>query len=715
MDMRFAKFAKVAKVALTFSALASLALMMACGGGGSNSGGGGGTKPPNGALVILPGSPSIPVGESIQFTAYLQNAATTSTWTASSGTIDGTGLFQAPSTPGTVTINATAGSNGGTTSVQVVAAQPISVSPAALTIPAGGIQTFTSPGNAVIWSVNGGVGNCLAPSPGATGACYGVIDDGGNYQAPLAPPPGGNVTITATNGTGSGTATATILFSAASLTADGANGQYVIAMKGVDLTKGYPLDFAGSLTTSGSATSTTGSVTGGVVDINSLTSGLTTAAQISGGSYTVGAVDGRTTFTFTSSSSSLSTFTLQATLQNSQHALLVDFDSFATGSGTLDAQNSAAFNPLSGNFAFQYSGVDNTTKAVVPLYAAGCFLGNGNSIPVNPVNAPTNTQDVVDNALSTPVVTNDQTLSGTYSNPDANGRGTITMNSTEIVTAASASYAVTFAYYIIDQTHLKIVEIDSAQAQVLAGDIYSAPKNPTPLTGPVAFTVGGSTTSLGAYAAGGVFTINKTTLTNGALDVNTGVNAQIGTTISSGSLIANSGTGFVPSRYVLSLTLQNSSGTLTFGAYSTSTVPPTAVLVETDILAGGAIGTAYQQASGGSNTGSFAMNLAGVSSSKSSGALQQDATGQISLVANSTNVTGTVDLNNSGTSSSPVIVSAANTIWNAPATNGRGTAALKTANGNIFKFGYYLVSGGTVLLVDTDSSRVATGIITRQF
>ena len=480
-------------------------------------------------------------------------------------------------------------------------------------------------------------------------------------------------------------------------------------MNGVDLTKGYPLDFAGSLTTSGSASSDTGSVTGGVVDINSLASGLTTAAQVTGGTYTVGAVDGRTTFSFTSSSSSLPTFTLQATLQNSQHALLVDFDSFATGSGTLDAQNTAAFNPLSGNFAFQYSGVDNTTKSIVPIYAAGAFLGNGNSIPVNPVNAPTNTQDVVDNALSTPVVTNDQTLNGTYSNPDANGRGTITMASTE--TAITA----TFAFYIIDQTHLKIVEIDSAQAQVLAGDIYSAPKKPTPLTGPAAFTLAGSTSSLGAYAAGGVFTINKTTLSNGALDVNTGVNAQIGSTITSGSLISNSGTGFVPSRYVLSLTVQNGTGTLTFGAYSVSTNPPSALIVEDDTFTGGAIGQVWQQSVGGSNTGSFAANLAGVGSSKSSGAVPQDLAGQISLVANSTAVTGTLDLNNSGTSTSAIVPSTANTIWNAPATNGRGTAAWKTADGTIYKFGYYVVSAGTVLLVDTDSNRVATGLITRQF
>jgi hypothetical protein len=706
---KFSKVAKAGKVALAFSALAVLAVMSACGSGGSSSGGGGGTKPPNGALVVLPGSPSVPVGESIQFTAYLQNAATSSTWTASTGTIDSTGLFQAPATPGTVTITAAAGSNGGTTSVQVVAAQPISVTPAALTIPAGGIQTFTSPGNAVTWSVNGGIGNCLAPSPGATGACYGVIDSGGNYQAPLAPPPGGSVSITASGGASSGTASATILFSAASLTADGANGQYVIAMKGVDLTKGYPLDFAGSIITSGSATGTTGSVTGGVVDINSLNSGLTSAAQITGGSYSVGAVDGRTTFTFTSSSSSLSTFTLQATLQNSQHALLVDFDSFATGSGTLDSQITTAFLPLSGNFGFQYSGVDASTKSVVPIYAAGTFVGNGNSIPINPVNAPTNVQDVVDNALSTPIVTNDQTLSGTYSNPDANGRGTINMVST--TTAINA----TFAYYIIDQTHLKIVEIDSAQTQVLAGDIYSAPTKPTPLTGPVAFTISGVTSGFATYAAGGVFTLNGTTLNNGALDVNTGSNALINAPIQSGNFTANTGTGFVPSRYTLSLTLQSGTSALTFGAYPVSTTPPSALVVETDTSTGGATGQVWQQTSGGSNTGSFALSLAGVTSLKSSSGTQQDSTGQIGLIANSTTITGTIDSNNSGTSSSAIVPSTTSTIWNAPATNGRGTALWKTANGDIYKFGYYVVSGGMVLLVDTDSNRVATGLLVRQF
>jgi hypothetical protein len=686
-------------------AVAGILAMVGCGGGGGHN-----VTPVNGALVVLPGSPSIPVGQSVQFTAYLQNTPTSSTWTASDGTISSSGEFVAPSSPGAVTITATAGSNGGSTTVQVVAAQPVAVSPSALTIPAGGIQTFTTTATGVTWSVNGGIGNCLAPSPGATGQCYGVIDANGNYQAPLAPPNGGSVTITATNGSGSGTASATILFSSASLTADGASGQYVIAFAGIDLTNGYPINVAGSISTTGSATSTSGQIaSGGEVDINSLNYGLSAAAPITGGSFQVGPVDGRTSLTFTNSvtGGQIPSFTLQLTLQNSQHALLIDFDSFATGSGTMDAQNTAAFSTLNGNFAFDFSGVDTTPGFLVPVYAAGTFVANGNSIPVNPVNAPTNVQDVVENALTTPIVTNDQSLNGSYSNPDGNGRGTIFMSSTPLG-------SVNFAYYIIDQTHLKIVEVDGQQALLMGGDVFSAPNTPTPLAGPVSFTAGGATVNLGPYVLGGVFAISGTSLTgSGALDNNTGLQNQINNTIQSGSLINNTGTGFVPSRYVLSLTTKSPSGTLQFATYTTATNPPTAVMVETDTFTGGATGVAYQQTAGGSNSGSFAMNLTGVGSSRSQGTFEQDLGGQIGLTANSLNVTGTVDINNAGTSTSAIVP--AGSMWNAVATNGRGTAVWKTANGALFKLGYYVIDSNTVLLLDTDSNRVAAGVLAKQY
>jgi hypothetical protein len=38
-----------------------------------------------------------------------------------------------------------------------------------------------------------------------------------------------------------------------------------------------------------------------------------------------------------------------------------------------------------------------------------------------------------------------------------------------------------------------------------------------------------------------------------------------------------------------------------------------------------------------------------------------------------------------------------------------------TQNGAVFRMAFYVVNGGTVLLLDTDSNRVATGMMSRQF
>ena len=85
------------------------------------SSGGGGSHPTVNDLVVVPGSSSVPVSQTAQFTAFLNGASTSVTWPASAGTIDGTGVFTAPTAPGSVTITATSGSNTGTTTVNVVA------------------------------------------------------------------------------------------------------------------------------------------------------------------------------------------------------------------------------------------------------------------------------------------------------------------------------------------------------------------------------------------------------------------------------------------------------------------------------------------------------------------------------------------------------------------------------------------------------------------
>lgn len=707
--------------ALLAVAMAGSMILAACGGGG-----GGTPPPPTNDLVIVPGSASIPVSQSGQFSAFLAGAAQSATWTASGGTIDNTGLFMAPSAPGSVTITATAGSNTGTTTVQVVAAQPVAVSPAALTLPAGATQTFTAtPAAGVTWSVAGlPGGDCVSPQFNSTQQCHGTISAAGLYTAPLSPPTGQSVTITATSGANSGTAAATILFSSASLTTNGTSGQYALAFTGVDFTNGFPLDVAGSFTTSGSPTSASGTLTAGEIDINSGTGGLSVGAGITGGTFQVGALDGRTTMTVLTNSSVVSSFTLQVTLGSNQHALLIDFDNFATGSGTLDAQKPSSFGTLlNGNFAFGLSGVDSTTPNFFPLVVAGTFQANNGSIPVNSVTAPVNVQDWEDLSFSTPVVTNDQTLSGSYSAADSNGRGTMALSSSNLGT-------ITVAYYLTDQTHAKVVEIDTAQNYIVAGDLYSAPALPTGLTSGVAMTFGGLANNA-SYAGGAVFTISSggTSIgTGGAIDINNsgGSSSQNNVPITSGSYTNSTGSGIVPARYLLSLT--NSKGTVEFAAYTfTSGAQTGAEIVEIDNTNGntngvqGANGIAYKQGSlSTSPAGTFALNLTGQGFAKSSGSFEQDLGGQIVLATGSTTIAGTLDFNNPAANGSPfsgLPVSSTSTLTTA-ASNGRGTMLLKSSANGLpanFNLVYYIVDPTTVLLFDSDNNRVANGVLSLQF
>jgi hypothetical protein len=686
---------------------------------GCSSGGGGGNHPTINDLVVVPGSSSVPVNQTAQFSAFLNGAGTSATWSASAGTIDNTGLFTAPTAPASVTITAMSGSNAGTTTVTVVAAQTLVVNPAALTIPAGGLQSFTAtPSAGVTWTVNGiAFGDCIKAPIGSVAQCHGVIDGNGNYTAPLSPPTGGSVTIGAAAGGNSGTSTATILYSSASLTTTTlGTGQYAVAFTGIDLSQGLPWDVAGSIQTTGSSSSTTGSITGGEMDLNTGLFGTALGIQVTGGSFQVGALDGRTSIlvTLSSNGNSVATsFTLQATLATNQHALLIDFDSSDTGSGTLDAQNPTAFaTPLNGRFAYSYFGLDTNFN---PVTVAGTFLASNNSIPVNNPNSPVNAQDLTYVPLNSnvfTVVTNDITVSGLYTTPDSFGRGTISMNSTPLST-------LNFAYYMIDQTHLKLVEIDPGQTYILFGEAYSSPLNSTPLNGGIALTFGGAANNA-PYAGGAVFSISGATVgSGGTLDINNsgGNGAQNNSTIVSGNYANVVTAGNVPARFTLSLT--TSKGTTLFAAYTFVTAANTGaelIEIDTNNNVDGASGIAYQRGGVSTVQGSFALNLSGIGSAKNQGAFEQDITGQLGLVNNSTTLTGTLDINNGGPI--PGLPVNSTSMLNTVAANGRGTAQVNVASSGVtakFNLVYYQVDSNTELLLDVDTNRVANGTLIRQF
>jgi hypothetical protein len=683
-----------------------------CGSGGSSTG-------PT-VVTVSPSNPSVAVGETQTFTAnVVPTGAGTPTWSVKgAGTIDSnTGVYTAPSSvPATPdTVIASVGNSTGSAIVNVTTSQALQIMPSGPTVAAGGMKSFTAtadgnPVGSVTWQVNGlNGGDCVAPPNNATTPCHGTIDGNGNFTAPLSPPPGGVAVITALSGTDSGSTNATVQYSSASLTKDGSTGQYAFQYAGSDfINNGFPLDVAGSIQTSGSSSSQSGTITGGEIDINSATVGVTIAAAITGGTYQVNAPDGRISMTIQTSSSTISSFTFQLVLTTNQHGLLIDFDNFGTGSGAIDAQNSNAFGgSLSGNYVFSISGIDPN---FIPLFAAGAFSANGGSIPVNNPSSPTNTQDVVGQGLTTPIVMNDITLNGTYTtNVDANGRGTLALISTPLGT-------LNFAFYMVDRTHANIVELDfGPTAPLLFGQIFSAPINATPLTGGVTFTSGGSSGggNFDPYVVGGLFTINNASVSSGGvLDINTSSGSQVATPITGGNYTGSTASGNVPGRFTLNLT--TGKGSLEFAAYTTTI--GTALIIQIDTNTDGSTGTAFQQSSPALVVGSFATNLTGVGASKTLGAFEQDASGQVVLTANGNTPivnSGTLDLNSGASGPVMLAINPSKSTFNAP-TNNRGTAVLSTANGP-FSITYYLVSPTTVLYIDTDKNRVASGIFLDQF
>jgi hypothetical protein len=683
--------------------------MTGCGGGNSNN---------SISVTVTPATASVPINQTQTFSANVVGTSNTAvTWTATGGgTIDSSGVYTAPSAvpSGSVTITATSQADTkvtGTATVTVTSAQGITVTPSGITLAAGATQAFTAnPAAGVAWSVNGLVGgDCVAPPINSTTQCHGTISAAGSYVAPLSPPTGQTVTITAAGGGNSGTATVTIKFSSASLTTNGTTGQYALALTGVDFLQGFPIDIAGSITTAGSPGSLAGMITGGEIDINSGTLGLSTATQVTGGTFTVldKGLTGRTAVTLTTAGV-LPSITLQVTIASNQHALMIDFDTSDTGSGTLDAQNATSFSTLfTGNFSFGLSGIDSAN--INPLVIAGTFQANNGSIPVNSSTAPVNVQDFEDISFSTPIVTDDLSLSGSYTAADANGRGTMALTSSTLGT-------INLAYYMTDQTHFKVVEIDPSQTYIVGGDVYSAPTTPTGLSGGAALTFGGLANGA-PYAGAAGFSISGS---SGVLDINNsgGSSSQANNPITSVSYSNTTSAGSVPARYMLSLTTNR--GTAMFAAYTFTTPSATgAEIVEIDNNTQGASGTAYQQGSTGTPQGSFSLNLTGIGTSKSAGSFEQDLTGELVLTANSTTPSGSLDFNNGavGGPFSALGITSTST-FAAPASNGRGTMQLNaSASGHsaTFKLVYYVVDASTVLILDADNNRVANGVLARQF
>jgi hypothetical protein len=129
-------------------------------------------------ITISPDKATMAIGTQMQFSASVGNAGNKAvTWSATGGTVDSTGLFTAPGSPGTSYVVATSQADPSRTATAVITVvAPVMITPSEITLAPGGTQTFTAilPATGdtnVTWSILEGVAG-------------GTIDAAGNYTAP---------------------------------------------------------------------------------------------------------------------------------------------------------------------------------------------------------------------------------------------------------------------------------------------------------------------------------------------------------------------------------------------------------------------------------------------------------------------------------------------------------------------------------------------------
>jgi hypothetical protein len=695
-------------------AVACALILAACGGGSA------GTSTVT-SVAITPTTATVPLNGTTEFTAVvnLTNSSTsTSTSTVVTWEVDGVaggntttgtivssttdeqvGVYTAPgvvpaSDNGVVTITAVAPQNPNSTS-STTSSATVTSNTAKVTIGAGGGLAITEQSTLpvpagtsrqFVATLNGlNDPNATWSVSSTKGGDVGTINSlSGQYVAPDFPPLGGTVTITATDPNASAPATATvqIVYSNHSL-----NGPFAFSYSGND-SSGF-LAAAGSFVADGG-----GNITSGIEDVDSFLLGVSTGTPFTG-TYVVGP-DGRTTATIDTGQG---VATWQFALTTNQHAVMIRFDSnkAGSGSGTIDQQNLNDLTTLpsvvNGLYAFSASGTDAAFK---PMALAGEFTSTGSNV----LTASGSMIDVNDGGA---ITTESPTVNGAYQLDAGNsgtGRGTLTLPN-------NSGTQLQFAFYVIDSTHLHIVEIDGND--FLAGDMYTGASGGS-FAGTYVFTAGGTSTTGtgGAYAQGGVFVSSGSSITGGALDTNNAGTVATNATVSTGPFTVNGSTGRVDLKLAT---------TSEFAVYPTAA--GTAVMVELD-SAGISTGLAYSQVTADAATapaaGSFAFVLGGQGMfHQIAGSAQPDAEGQLTLTG--TGVSGGhFDINNFSATFKADPVNTSTSSIAAPGTNGRGTAVLEGQNPDItYNLVYYLIDDNTALLFDSDTARVAVGSIERQF
>jgi hypothetical protein len=451
------------------------------------------------------------------------------------------------------------------------------------------------------------------------------------------------------------------------------SGTYVISITGTDInssSQAVPFALAGTIVANG-----TGGITGGTLDINDpFNLGVNTGEAVSTSSGYSISQDGRGTGTIVTS---VGSFNIDFVMTTSSHGLISRFDTLGSGSGTIDVQ--AATPGISGSYAFSLAGTDSEQN---PLGTVGAFTVSGNSVG--------GTEDFNDDGLSNDLT--GLTLSGQLTAGASGTASTATLN--------TSFGSLGFDVWVIDSTHLKIIETDTDETGVqLAGDAFTQVTSPAP--GQLVFVLSGMDSSFEPVSAGGYATTDANgDLTGGVEDYNDAGVVGLGQPFSTSAASCAAG------RCQLTLAGFSNGGlnNFVFAAYPSS---GGAQLLEIDNL-GLLQGASYSQsATSFTGSGGYGLNFSGANNIGPVGVVndiaQFNAGAPDTVLTGPANITGILDENDLDDLRPSSNLTGAY-VPDSPV-DGRGSISATNTNTELggFTLQYYVVDSSTVVFIDVDS------------
>jgi hypothetical protein len=521
------------------------------------------------------------------------------------------------------------------------------------------------------------------------------------FHAPTRPPTGGKVTITATAITGNAAPLSdTINISQSSTSLP--DGTYVFHLSGVDSNN---INGISNYYVAGAFTVVGGLITGGEQDFVDYFDSATDTFDPTTSSIQSTA-DGNLQIVLGTVGADWSVGvngveTINASLVSSSRALISEFDSFGSGTGTLDLQVGTPSTPSLG-YAFFVSGLDQQAiplgiGGIINVDGSGTISGNGSVLDINDGGS----------------VTQNQTLDpSTVAAPDSFGRVMFSL----VPSANSGLPSVNLIGYLVDNKTIRVVEgMDNFMGD-LGGTLLGQGAN----TG--AFQNGN--------VAGGTYVIGAEGVNaNGPLQLAGELSFSASDSTMSGNLTFNDLVSQVVTTNVASGTFSiDATGRVTITGLTAGTLGPATLQLyidgngnalavsmnSSDVTAG----YAFSQATGSSlAASSYAISAYGASPPTestppwmplSASNVPWNATGAVS-VDTSGNITGFTDLGALGASlTSDVALSGAAT-GSSQALSGNITGLDPASSATQDSFAYYVVDGTRFFAIETDGTQLDLG------